>query len=299
MLQGKTILVTGVSGFVGSRLAARLNEQGARVRGLVRAPSSLREIEQVPGELTHPESLQEAVRGCNIVVHSAVSYSDSFYEAAGTNVDGTRSLAQASLDEGVERFIHISTCGAYDLTGQKWVAEDTPLWEYDPTSNLVYGMTKAEAERAVRSVEQQGLPVVILRPPNILGAHPRSEFADQFALKVKEGKVRLGGDGSNTWPYVHIENFIDAALEAMVRPEALGQAYNIVDGHTTFREFASRYASWLGVALQQRPLQPPYDTFHGRFSMEKASAELGYSPKISYEQAMEETRRYLQEAGTI
>lgn len=299
MLAGKRILITGLTGFVGSRAAARFLEAGARVRGLVRRASGFPGVEEVFGDITDAGAVGQALEGADLVVHGAVSYSEDFAEAERVNVEGTRLLAAAALQAGCERFVHLSTCGAYNLSGLQVVTEDSPLWSYDPQTALVYGVTKAEAERVIWAAAEQGLAVVVLRPPNILGAHPRSGFAAEFAEKVRQGRVRLGGDGSNTWPYVHVENFLDAVQEALLRPEAVGQAYNIVDGQTTFREFAGRYAGWLGVPLYQRPLHPPYDLFKGRFSTEKARRELGYQPRRTYEQAMEETRQFLQETGVI
>jgi nucleoside-diphosphate-sugar epimerase len=300
MLEGKTILVTGITGFVGSRLANRLVTTGVKVRGLVRAKADLPAVQQFLGDITDQPSLLPAVQGSDMIVHCAASDQGiNFKEEAKVNVEGTRHLVEAALQSGCERFVHVSTCGAYNLVDVDLVDENTPLWDYDESSPLVYGVTKAEAERVVMAAVEQGLPAVVLRPPNILGAHPRSFFAKEMAVRIRDGDLKVYDQGSNTWPYVHIENFLDAIEAALVNPIAVGRAYTIVDGHTTFGEFCGRYAQWFNVQLGERPAQLPYDLFKGKFSTKRAKQELGYSPRITYEEAMQETFHYLQEIGLL
>jgi nucleoside-diphosphate-sugar epimerase len=300
MLTEKTILISGVTGFVGSRLANRLVTTGVKVRGLVRAKADLPAVQQFVGDITDQSSLLPAVQGSDMIVHCAASLEgNDFATDAKVNVEGTRNLVEAALRSGCERFVHVSTCGAYNLVGVDLVDENTSLWDYDGSSPLVYGVTKAQAERVVMAGVERGLPAVILRPPNILGAHPRSFFAKELAIRIRDGELKLYDKGSNTWPYVHIENFIDAVEAALVKPVAVGRAYTIVDGHTTLGEFIGLYASWFNVQVGERPARPPYDLFKGRFSTERAKQELGYSPRVTYDEAMQETFLYLQEIGLL
>lgn len=107
----------------------------------------------------------------------------------------------------------------------------------------------------------------------------------------------MRGDGSGSFPYVHIANLVDAMITAMHSGHAVGQAYNIVDGQVTGREYLDRMCRWLGVdALVPRGEVVPW---RGHYSGAKAERELGGAPRVSYEEAMAETERYLAEIGMI
>jgi nucleoside-diphosphate-sugar epimerase len=186
----------------------------------------------------------------------------------------------------------------YNLVDIDLVMEETPIWDFDEASDLVYGITKAEAEREVMKAMAEGLPAVIMRPPNILGAHPRGD-STHYAQAIKEGKPSYGGEGGNTWPYVVVENLVEAIVLAIHTPQAMGRVYTIVDGHTTWREHIGIFADWLGVELKQRPLRAPYDFFRGRFSTGRIKNELGYSPRLTYEESMARTKEFLQEIGLL
>jgi nucleoside-diphosphate-sugar epimerase len=297
--RSEVTLVTGITGFIGSRVASRWLERGRPVRGLVRGEASIPDVETVRGDLLDHDSLRRAADGVGVVVHCAVDESEDPIRARRINEGGSRALAEAALAGGCRRFVHISTCGAYALEGLDLVDEETPLWPDERIDELVYGATKAMAERAVADVAAKGLGVVILRPPNVLGAHPRSWFCEALAVRVRNGEVGYAGDGGNTWPYVHIENLVDAIESAVERDVPPGRAYTVVDGHTTWRAFLETYGAWLGRPIPAREAGPIYDAFHGHFATDRVREELGYEPQRSYEDAMEETRRFLEHVGIL
>jgi nucleoside-diphosphate-sugar epimerase len=292
-------LVTGATGFVGSRVLARWLDRGRSVRALVRDPGGLPGVDTVVGDLRDHPSLARAVTGVDVVVHCAVDESDDLEQERAVNVGGTRALAEAALEAGCRRFVHISSCGAYALEGVEVVTEDTPLWPEDRADSLVYGATKAMAERSLQEVAARGLGVVILRPPNILGAHPRSVFCAELATRLRDGTVGYSGDGGNTWPYVHVDNLVDAVEHAVDREVPPGRAYTIVDGHTTWRAFLEDHAAWFGVPVPPRARRDLYDDFRGRFRTDRARDELGYQPRRSYSDALTETRRWLVQQGLL
>jgi nucleoside-diphosphate-sugar epimerase len=293
------VLVTGVTGFVGSNVAERLTERGMKVRALVRAEADLPGVEQIVGDMTDPDSLERAVEGADAVIHCAVSYSQDFETARRVDVEGTRHLAQSALGQGVKRFVHISTCGAYDVDGVTLVTEATPLWAFDDERVGIYGRVKAEAERQLTAAHEQGLPTVILRPPNILGAHPRSAWGYSIPKWIFGGDGNVRGEGTNTWPVVSIHNLMDAVESALSRDVAVGKAYTVVDDHTTWGEYAERVASWKGVSLNQAEPEWPYDFFYGKFSTQAARDDLGYVPHVTYDEAMQEIHSYLQGLGLL
>src|SRR3954454_23417013 len=117
------VLVTGGTGFVGSRVVRKLVERGEQVRCLVRRTSVLSNldgltVERVTGDLQDPRALAEAVRGCETVYHVAADYrlwSRDPGELYRNNVDGTRNLLAAAERAGVSRFVHCSSVGALGI----------------------------------------------------------------------------------------------------------------------------------------------------------------------------------------
>jgi nucleoside-diphosphate-sugar epimerase len=293
------VLVTGAHGFIGAHLVERLLVEGYVVRALVRRADAVAGAELVVGDVADAAVVDEATRGADAVVHCAANFDDDFGEATRVNVTGTRLLAEAALAHACRRFVHVSTCGVYALDGLELVDESTPLWPFDAESPLVYGVTKAEGERALQEVAALGLPTVVLRPPNVLGADPSNPFALRIAELVRDGGVALPGAGDNTWPYVHVDNLLDVILLALRRPEAVGRSYSVVDGHTTWGGYVGIFASWLGVSLGQRDVRSVYDTFRGRFSTTRLRDELGYAPRLSFDDAMAATRALLEDSGVV
>jgi len=300
--KGKSALVTGVTGFVGSKVAERFHHRGIKVRGLVRKQAKLQNIEPVLGDLADPASLEHVAKGVDYIAHCAVGSAEleqDFESAIRVNVEGTRSLIESARSYGVERFVQISSCGAYNLDGVPLVTEQTPLWDLNDERVPTYGRFKAEVDRLVLESCKRGLPGVILRPPNILGTHPRSVWGYKIPKWIKDGEGEIYGNGKNSWPVVSIHNLLDAIESALITPEVVGREYTIVDSHTTWEEYTQRIAGWMGVELNQADPDWPWDFFYGQFSTERAHRELGYKPKISYDQAMEEIHQYLIECGLI
>lgn len=129
------ILVTGGTGFVGSKLVRRLVEEGEQTRCLVRDPSKagkLQEqgIEPVVGDVTELESLRKAMGGVETVVHLVAIIREKGQETfERVNVKGTKNVVAAAQELGVKRFIHMSVLGAdsnpkYRYTYSKWRAEE-------------------------------------------------------------------------------------------------------------------------------------------------------------------------------
>ncbi len=116
-------------------------------------------------------------------------------------------------------------------------------------------------------------------------------------MRARAGELAIGGDGSYTWPYVVIDNLLDAILLALEHPRAIGETYTVVDGHTTWGAYAGIFAEWDGMPLETRELRAPYELFEGRFSTDKIRRELGYEAHKSFDAVMEETRAFLTNRG--
>jgi UDP-glucose 4-epimerase len=159
-----TVLVTGGTGLVGSRLLKRLVEAGVECRALVRAGKELPAgVTPVEGEILDPASLAKAVEGASAIVHLAAVFrtpdTDQIWKV---NLAGTRNLIEAAKAHAPDgRFIMASTILVYNPDTQRPGREDDAA---DP--KLAYPASKLSAEKELR---ESGLNWSILRFPFVYG----------------------------------------------------------------------------------------------------------------------------------
>ncbi len=305
---GVRVLVTGGSGFVGSRFARWLANEGAVVTALVRRKGNHSGLEseritQVEGDFTDPATARRACAGQALVVHAAATVSVELAEAVRVNVTGTGILAAAAREAGCRRFIHISTLSVYDFqSGASRFDEDAPrrvlggTYGHSPAASPYYGTTKAEGERALEAEIARGLAATTFRLAAVLGVHPTSSWVAKVPAKVRDGKVALRGDGSDVMPWTHIDNVIHAVALALDQPRSIGRAYNVVDGHVAWRDFAGEMRTWFPEAppLPVIPIEQvkPSDYFILACVGDRLRTELGYAPVRCYAEAMAEAAQW-------
>ena len=134
-LQDAPVLVTGGSGFVGSRIAAWLAGQGAQVRALVRKAGAhpgleSQRVTQVEGDFTDAATARQACAGMVLVFHAAATVGKDLAEALHVNATGTAVIAAAAREAGCQHLIQISTISVYDFqSGRAAFDEDSPMRE--------------------------------------------------------------------------------------------------------------------------------------------------------------------------
>ena len=177
----KEVLVTGAGGFIGSHLAERLVEIGARVRALVHYNARgswgwldespvRKDIQVVFGDVCDRDSLRQAMKGAEVVFHLAALIAIPYsYRTPGsyvrTNVEGTLNILQVARDVEVSRLVHTSTSEVYGTARQIPIGESHPLQGQSP-----YAASKIGADKMVEAFHLSfGLPVVTVRPFNTFG----------------------------------------------------------------------------------------------------------------------------------
>lgn len=170
------VLVTGGTGFVGSRLVRKLLDRGETVRCLVRKTSPQGNlnglaVEQVTGDLQDVASLEKAVQGCRVVYHVAADYrlwSKDPQELYRNNVDGTRNLLEAAHQARCERIVYCSSVGALGIPkGGASGTETTPVTLEAMIGH--YKRSKFLAEQEALKAAAAGVPVVIVNPSTPVG----------------------------------------------------------------------------------------------------------------------------------
>ncbi len=165
------VLVTGASGFLGSAIANVFRDAGFSVRVMVRGTSPRtnlsEEDEVVTGDLTKPETLGPALKGARYLVHAAADYrlwAKRPQDLIDANVEGSRNIMRAALEQGVERVVYTSSVATI-TPGHDETRPLTP-----ETAIGIYKRSKVLAERAVEHmVERDGLPAVIVNPSTPIG----------------------------------------------------------------------------------------------------------------------------------
>ncbi len=228
------VLVLGGTGFIGQALVKRLASEGKSLRLLVRdelrLPSVLRELplEIVQGDIAHPESLDQAMRGVRYVYHLARAYMKTWPEWLEHEVAPTRAVAEACLRAKVDRLFYLSTTDAYYAGARAGIIDErTPLDPLIHRRNL-YARAKAESERLLIQLQRErGLPLVIFRPGVVLGVGT-SPFHWGVGFWGWESRCRLWGPGDNPLPIVLVDDVADALVKAMEVEGIVGECFNLV-----------------------------------------------------------------------
>ncbi len=314
------ILITGATGFVGSHTAERLIASGHSVRALVRKSSSLQWLQEKPieiayGTLTNPESLQEALKNIDVVIHIAgvVAAKNrlAFYEG---NHIATRGLLEACKQYGntLKRFIFISsqTAGGPSLDGIP-VTEETP-----PHPITTYGRSKLAAEEECKHFEQY-FPVTILRLPAIYGPRdtatlsffqaisrrikPLIGFKNKFVNLCYVGDIALAIECAMLAPIAGNRLYYIGSKENYSWQELSGIAAEVMKKRGVFIRIPHTIVATIaGVSelLSVFKTRPSVLNWEKRLDMtaqywtcsiERAERELGYTPEVSIRQGFRET----------
>lgn len=325
-------LITGATGFIGSRLAEQLAAEGHEVTAFGAENTPLEaerrrrlEARGIPveiGKLDDVPLLKRLAASADTVFHLAAAQHEAHVGAdyfRKVNVEGTRNLLEACDAGGVRRFVYGSTIGVYGSARNGRLDETS-----SPHPENIYGVTKLEAERVVRT--GAGVPWTVVRISETYGPGD-GRLLKLFKL-VDSGLVPIIGSGANEHHPVYVDDLVAGLALAAARPEAEGETI-VLAGRDIVptRELVERIAEALGKPLRSirlplvpfmlaavvcetgcRPLgiSPPWhrrrlDFFVKRFafSLEKARRLLGYEPSVAFADGARETAAWYRANGLL
>lgn len=238
--QGRTILVIGGAGYIGSSLLPKLLARGYRVRLLdlmIFGEDPIRGILEHPnlevrkGDFRHVEQIAQALQGVNAVVHLGAIVGDPACNldedlTIDVNLTATRMIAELAKAAGVERFVFASTCSVYG-------ACDEMLDERSMVKPIsLYGHTKLASEKVLLSMASDRFKPTIVRFATIYGLSGRTRFdlvVNLLAAKAKmEEKITVFG-GDQWRPFVHVDDAAEAVAMILEAPREVvgGEIFNV------------------------------------------------------------------------
>ncbi len=307
-LKDTKVLVTGVSGFIGSHLARRLVAEGAEVYGLVRKSSNLRRIQDLKSQLNLHyadlrdfESVRKAVQDIKPqkVFHLAayVDVSRSFEvmdEMVEVNMKGTLNLLRALDGTGYDCFINTGTCEEYGDNPVPFMEEQIP----NPVSP--YSASKAATTVFCQMLHKSlGLPIITLRPFLTYGPGQESNMLIPSLIKgAIKGEALEMTPGEQTREFNYVDDIVDGFIKASTSPGAIGEIINIGNG----LEYRVRDVVEMILRLMNSRLKPkfgaldyrPGEAWHFYCDNTKAKEILGWRPKVNLEDGLKMTISWFQ-----
>ncbi|MEE8252293.1 MAG: NAD-dependent epimerase/dehydratase family protein [Gemmatimonadales bacterium] len=321
---GTHVLVTGAGGFIGRHLVRDQVGRGRRVRALDCRSQQLREdVEIVVGDVADVAVQRAAVAGVDVVFHLASAHLETSLpdtEYHRINVAAVESLLEESRRAGVQRFVHVSSCGVHGSVRNGIADEDAP---FRPTN--IYERTKAAGEQVVRDFYRRyGLSVVVVRPAWVYG--PGCKRTARLLRSIANGKFMMIGRGANRRSAVYITDMLEALELCAMQQGIDGEVFIVAQEEAaSVRELVDEMARLTGAKLRRvriplslgwvtaglvefsaRALgkQPPisrrtlkFFTNDADFSAAKARRMLGFEPQVSLRAGLELTYRWWRENG--
>ncbi len=311
--EGRLVLITGGAGFIGSHLAAALDQLGAKVTVLDDLcagsdPKSLPgNVKFVLGSILEVLLLRKCTEGRELVFHQAAlgSVPLSLKQPARyqmVNSTGTLYVLEAARRAKVRRVMFAASSSAY---GDSPVL---PKIETMPTAALSpYAATKVAAEAMVAAYGAgMDIDTVSLRYFNIFGPRQRADSAyaaviAAFAKALLAGKrPTIFGDGEQSRDFTYVDNAVHANLLAARRSERLnGAIINVACGtRITVNELASRMAQCLERA-DLTPIHMPQragDVLHSQADLSLARRMLEYEPIVDFATGLDATMQWYRQS---
>jgi dihydroflavonol-4-reductase len=288
------ILVTGGTGFIGSRLVRKLVDDGHRVKVLARPTSSLRalsgidpaKLEVVRGDVTIGHTVYRALVGCDRLFHVAAEFKmwsprpSDIFDAA---IVGTEQTLEAARVRGVEKVVVTSSTASLGATPDAQPMDESAAFNREDSAPYV--VAKWRAEQVALAYAGQGMSVVVVNPATVIGpgdykptpsadlilTHLKWDFP--FGIPITAGGISIAD----------VDDVVRGHVAAMDQGRS-GERYILGGNNVTFEQFFNALSDITGLA------GPGLRVSRGLAKLGGAAAELaapflGFEPKLTYKMA--------------
>lgn len=271
------ILITGASGFIGIRLARRLTRaRREQVTGLVHRLgtvgvarlATLPGVRLAPGDVRDRSAVDEAMRGCDTVVHCAVDATSSPSVQEDVTVQGVRTVVDAARAHRVRHIVFLSTAAVYSWQAPGRWNEDAPVRARD-----FYTRSKLAAEAVL--LNNHDVPVTVLRPTCVYGPFSRTWTVSPVAF-LRLGVPLVAADNAGKANLIYVDNLVDLILAALDAPSAAHRVYLANEEEPTdWETLYSAYARTIDVPLLRfAAARPPWRLLREEISVSLSNGRL-------------------------
>lgn len=251
------ILITGITGVLGSRLAKQFHEVG-EIHGLKRADAKISLVDKAlpivwhEGDLLDPISLEEALEEIDLVIHAAglVSFNNKDRELLNkVNWEGTANLVNAMLEKGVKKLIHVSSVAALGKFPEQNLIDENQQWINSPL-NTPYAVSKHFSDLEVWRAVQEGLQALVVHPSVILTkiSDQRSSAQVYDYVLTEKSYYPLG-----TINYIDVRDVVSLIFQ-LFQKEVWNESVILNANSISYKDFFATMAKVFGKTAPSKPV---------------------------------------------
>lgn len=301
----KRIFVTGGAGYVGAMLVPRLLDEGHFVSVIdlmIYGEDVLKQhprLTMIKGDIRDAALLSRTIPGHDNVIHLACISNDPSFDLSpelgrSINLDAFRPLVETSKQAGVKRFIYASSSSVYGVKEEQNVHEKMSL---EPLTD--YSRFKVDCEKILAEYQSPDFTTVTIRPATVCGYSPRQRLdvvvniLTNLAFHKRE--ITVFG-GKQLRPNIHIGDMVDSYIALLNAPDELiaGEIFNVGDENQSVLDLAETVKGVVGDDVKLVATQTN-DNRSYHISSKKITEKLGWKPKHSIRNAVEDLKKSFEE----
>lgn len=308
MMNGiERVLITGGAGYVGAVLVPKLLAKGYKVKVLdlylygedvLDSVKGHPNLEHVKGDIRDRTLLERVVPGCDAVIHLACISNDPSFDLSpelgkSINLDAFRPLVEISKKAGVKRFVYASSSSVYGVKKEPNVHEAMSL---EPLTD--YSRFKADCEKILTEYQSPDFTTVTIRPATVCGYSPRQRLDVVVNiltnLAYHKREITVFG-GKQLRPNIHIADMVESYIVLLNAPKEsiAGEIFNAGDENKSVLELAETVKAVIGDDVKL-VATPTNDNRSYHISSKKIAEKLGFVPKHTIRDAVEDLRKALE-----